>query len=134
MIYLLLKIFSLFLLVLNHSGVLNFVLEILEMLFLMMLIYLNASVLVMNLKKSIKVFGLNLLNMILLTNLYKLSSLKEQKSKILILFLVTYISLFLTLVMENLDKSPVKPKLNLLPRKKWKMKIYLLMMFLSVLN
>ena len=128
MIYLLRKIFSLFLLVLKHSGVLNFLLEILEISLLMMLIYLNVSVLVINLKMSIRVFGLNLLNMNLLTNLFKLSSLKEQKLKILILFLVTYISLFLTLVTVNLDKNLVKPKLNLLPRKKWKMKIYLLMM------
>ena len=97
-----------------------------------MLIYLNVSVLVINLKMSIRVFGLNLLNMNLLTNLFKLSSLKEQKLKILILFLVTYISLFLTLVTVNLDKNLVKPKLNLLPRKKWKMKIYLLMMSQNV--
>lgn len=124
----LLNIFNLFLLVLKLNMALNSLLEIFGMSLLMMLIYLNVSVLVINLKMSIRVFGPNLFNMDLLNILLKLSSLKEQKSKILILFLVTYISLFLTLVTVNLDKKPVKPKLNLLPRKKWKMKIYLLMM------
>ena len=100
----------------------------------MILIYLSVYVLVINLKMFIRAFGPVLLNMNLLTSLYKLSLLKGLKSKILMLFLVIYINLFLTLVMENLDKNPVKPKLNLQLKKKWKMKICLLMMFLSVLN
>ena len=36
--------------------------------------------------------------------------------------------------MENLDRGDVSIKLNLQPKKRWKMRIYLLMMLLNVMN
>lgn len=91
-IYLLLKIYSLFLSVLKHNMVLNLVQEILGILSSMMLIYLNVSVLVTNLNMFIKEFGQSLYNMNLLKSSLKLTLQKEQKSKILIAFLEIYIN------------------------------------------
>lgn len=76
-IYMLLKAFNLFHLVLNLSGVLNSLLVILKILLLMMLIFLNASVLVINLKLFIKVFGPNLSNIRLSNNSLKHILMKE---------------------------------------------------------
>ena len=91
-IYLYLKIYSLFLSVLKHNMVLNLVLEILGMLSSMMLIYLNVSVLVINLNVFIKEFGLSQYNMNLLKISLKLTLQKELKSKMLMLFLEIYIN------------------------------------------
>lgn len=114
--------------------VLNFQLDVLVKSSLMMLICSSVYASVIILILYIRVFGPSQFNMSLLKSSLKCTLMRDLRLKTLILYLVTSINSFLILHMESLGKNGVIIRLNSRQKRKWKMKIYILMTSLTVFN